>query len=298
MTALTNERRAYVMAAVAVLMWSTAATAFKLTLAELPIATLVLIATLSSALVLTLAVSLAGDLAHLIPTLRRHWRGTLIRGALNPAIYYPMVLGAYARLPAQIAQPINYTWAIVLTILAAIVLRQRITRHDYGAAAVCYLGVLVIATQGSLNDAAFADAAGFGLALASTVIWAVYWLLDMCDTRSPTVGMCLNFWVALPPLTLWCALVPGAFVLTPAGVAGAVYIGLFEMGLAFLAWSTALRLAPNSSLVANLIFLSPFVSLQLIALILEESIHVTTWAGLGLIIAGLLWQQWHKQTVV
>jgi drug/metabolite transporter (DMT)-like permease len=110
--------------------------------------------------------------------------------------------------------------------------------------------------------------------------------------------MCLNFWVVLPPLTLWCALVPGAFLLTPAGVVGAVYIGLFEMGLAFLAWSTALRLAPNSSLVANLIFLSPFVSLQLIAFILEESIHVTTWAGLGLIIAGLLWQQCHKQTVV
>lgn len=289
-----NEHRAYLMAAAAVLMWSTVATAFKLTLAELPIATLVLIATTTSALVLLVAVTIRGELALLRPTLRGHWRGTLLRGALNPALYYPVLLGAYDRLPAQLAQPINYTWAIVLTVLAAIVLRQRITRHDYAAGIACYAGVIVIATQGQLDGGAFADVAGIGLALVSTLIWAVYWLLDMRDERPPTVGMCLNFLVAIPPLAVWCALVPGAFGMTPAGVAGAVYIGFFEMGLAFLAWSAALRLAPNSSWVANLIFLSPFISLQLIALVLGEMIHATTWGGLCLIVAGLLWQQWHK----
>ena len=291
---MSDEHRAYLMAAAAVLMWSTVATAFKLTLAELPIATLVLVATMTSALVLTGAVAIRGELALLRPTLRDHWRGTLVRGALNPAIYYPVLLAAYDRLPAQLAQPINYTWAIVLTILSAVVLGQRITRHDYAAAFVCYAGVLIIATGGSA-DRIFADTVGLAFALISTVIWAVYWLLDMRDARTPTVGMCLNFIVAIPFLALWCALVPGAFGFSLAGLGGAIYIGLFEMGLAFLAWSAALRLAPNSSWVANLIFLSPFVSLQLIALVLGETIHATTWAGLCLIVAGLLWQQWHKK---
>ena len=292
---MSSERLAYVYAGIAVLMWSTVATAFKLTLAELPIATLVLIACATSALALLGFVLVKGEFGLLVDTWRAAPRATLLRGSLNPALYYPVLLAAYDRLPAQLAQPINYTWAIVLTILAAVVLGQRITRHDYAAAATCYLGVLLIATQGDLTGASFADGLGIALALASTLVWATFWLLDMRDQRPARVGMCLNFLVAVPPLALWCALVPGAFAWSWVGVGGAVYIGLFEMSLAFLAWSAALRLSPNSSWVSNLIFLSPFISLQLIALVLGESIHATTWAGLGCIIVGLVWQQWCKQ---
>ncbi|MDA0339564.1 MAG: EamA family transporter, partial [Proteobacteria bacterium] len=66
---------------------------------------------------------------------------------------------------------------------------------------------------------------------------------------------------------------------------------LFEMGLAFLFWSQALRLAENTSRVSNLIFLSPFISLIFIHEILGEPIHVTTYAGLGVIVTGLCLQR-------
>tara|TARA_B100000676_G_scaffold221569_1_gene218631 strand:+ start:601 stop:1488 length:888 start_codon:yes stop_codon:yes gene_type:complete len=292
---MSSERAAYLYAGAAVLMWSTVATAFKLTLAELPIPSLVLIASATSALVLFVAVVIRGELPALALTLRTAWGATLLRAALNPALYYPILLGAYARLPAQVAQPINYTWAIVLTVLSAVVLRQKITRHDYIAAVACYLGVLLIATAGDVSGASFADGIGLALVLVSTVIWATFWLLDMRDERPALIGMCLNFAVALPLLGAWCAFVPGAFAWSWQGAVGAVYIGLFEMSLAFLAWSAALRLSPNSSWVSNMIFLSPFISLQLIAVVLGESIHATTWSGLGFIVAGLSWQQWHKR---
>lgn len=291
---MTPQAKAYIYALTAILMWSTVATAFKLTLAELDILSLILGASITSTLVLGGALVVRGELAAAVQVAQRYWLRSTLSGAVNPAIYYLVLLSAYDRLPAQLAQPINYTWAIILTLLSALVLRQPITRHDFIAAAVCYAGVICIVSQGGDANAQV-DLTGITLALASTIIWALYWLANMRDPRPPAIAMFLNFSFALPLLA--CAWWAFADVrVSWAGFAGAAYIGVFEMGLAFLAWSAALRLSSNSSWISNLIFLSPFISLGLISLILGERIYPTTYAGLGLIVGGLLYQQWRKAT--
>ena len=45
---------------------------------------------------------------------------------LNPFLYYLVLFRAYDLLPAQEAQPLNYTWPIVLVLLSAIMLHQRL----------------------------------------------------------------------------------------------------------------------------------------------------------------------------
>ena len=53
--------------------------------------------------------------------LRRYSGAALVRAAalgfLNPFLYYVVLFKAYDLLPAQEAQPLNYTWAITLAIL-------------------------------------------------------------------------------------------------------------------------------------------------------------------------------------
>ena len=61
-----------------------------------------------------------------------------------------------------------------------------------------------------------------------------------------------------------------------------------EMGITFLVWDRALKLAENTARVANLIYLTPFLSLLLIGGVLSEKIMVSTVAGLILIVAGIL----------
>jgi drug/metabolite transporter (DMT)-like permease len=75
------------------------------------------------------------------------------------------------------------------------------------------------------------------------------------------------------------------------GLAGGVYVGLFEMGLAFVLWLQAMKHAENTARIANLIFIAPFLSLLLISTLLDEAILLSTIIGLVLIIAGLLIQQ-------
>ena len=62
------------------------------------------------------------------------------------------------------------------------------------------------------------------------------------------------------------------------------------MGVTFVCWLMALRLAANTAQVGYLIFISPFLSLVFISLLVGEVIRVTTMAGLGLIVAGLVVQ--------
>ena len=65
---------------------------------------------------------------------------------LNPVLYYLVLFEAYDRLPAQIAQPLNYTWAIVLALLAVPVLGQRLTLRMGLGIFIGYLGVVVLLT--------------------------------------------------------------------------------------------------------------------------------------------------------
>jgi drug/metabolite transporter (DMT)-like permease len=71
-----------------------------------------------------------------------------------------------------------------------------------------------------------------------------------------------------------------------------VYIGLFEMGLTFLLWLTALQGAKNAGRLGHLVYLTPFLSLLFLHLIIGEPILPATFVGLAMIVGSLLWRAW------
>ncbi len=288
---LNSDRRALYYGLCAVLLWSTVATAFKLALRELDVWQLVAYSVCFSCLVLFAILWRQGRLA-LLP---RYARETpvyfLLMGLVNPVAYYLVLLRAYDLLPAQQAQAINYTWAITLALLAVPLLGHRLNRRDALALLLGYGGVLVIATRGQVLQLEFDSLEGVALALLSTLVWATYWLVSTRNRRDPVACLCLNFAVAAPVALALCALFSSLAVPGWRALAGAAYVGLFEMGLTFALWSTALRLSSGVSRIGNLIFLSPLVSLVFIATILGEPIHPATLVGLALIIPAVLLQQ-------
>ena len=205
--------------------------------------------------------------------------------------YYLILFKAYDLLPAQQAQPLNYTWAIVLSLLAVPLLKQTIRRRQWLALIISYAGVLVISTEGNLLDLHFTSPVGVVLALTSTVIWALYWIFNTRDRRDPVVALFVNFLFCFP-FVLGYYLLTSDLRLPPwQGLVGAAYIGLLEMGACFVFWLMAMRLTDNTARLSNLIFLSPFLSLIFIHYLLGEKILISTFVGLILIIAGLLCQR-------
>lgn len=284
-----DQRRATLLGLVTVLLWSTVATAFKLSLRHLsPVALLAWSATVSLLVLAGVVTARRGWTA-----LRRAPRRDLLLaaglGVVNPCLYYLILFEAYDRLPAQVAQPLNYTWALTLTWLSVPLLGQRPRARDLLAGLVCYAGVAVISTGGDLRDWQSVDPAGVALALGSTLLWALYWLGNARSRLEPASGLLVNFAVGAPLVLLygWARRDLGA---DGPGLLGALYVGVVEMGVTFVIWLTALKLAENTSRVANLIFLSPFLSLVFIQFVLGEAVRPATLGGLALIVGGLAWQ--------
>lgn len=288
---MTNQKQAMLYGLATVLLWSTVATAFKLALRELAPVEMLLIACTSSVLVIGIILMIQGRWHQVFSLSRRQYAQSFGMGLINPCLYYFVLFGAFDRLPAQEAQPLNYTWALVLAYLSVPFLGQRLRKTDILAGLVCYAGVVVIATRGAVTSLTFSDPLGVSLAIGSTVIWASYWILATRDTRDPVVGLFLNFLFGLPVIALICGLTEGFNLPGPGTFAAAVYVGVFEMGVAFVLWSYAMKKAENTSRVSNLIFISPFLSLVFIYFILGEQILPSTYIGLVLIVAGLWLQQ-------
>ncbi|MCE9665871.1 DMT family transporter [Halomonas sp. M5N1S17] len=289
-----RDRQAILFGLGAVALWSTVATAFKIALAYMSPLELIWLASLVSWALIGVLMVRQGRLGQ---ALSQGWRTAAWAGLMNPVAYYLLLFGAYDRLPGQEAMALNYTWALAMAFLAVPILGQRLTRIDILAGLIAYAGVWVIATRGAVFDVAFADPLGVGMALASTLLWALYWLLNARDHRPPLVAQWQNFTVALPVLTLLMLIGPGFSWLGWKGLAAGVYVGLFEMGVAFVLWQLAVHRVSRTARVSNLIFLSPPVSLLLLFLVVGEPILPSTLVGLVLILGGLGLQQWQKSPV-
>lgn len=290
-----QERKALLYGLSAVLLWSTVATAFKLSLRYLSPIELLLYSGAFSTLLLGAILLFRGKLHLVLQCTRQEYMLSIGLGLLSPFCYYLLLLKAYDLLPAQQAQPLNYTWAITLSLLAVPLLGQKIAWQQWLALAISYTGVVVISTEGQPFSLQVTSVTGVALALISTIVWALYWIYNTRDKRDPVVGLFINFLCGFPFVCAYWLLTSELRLPPVEGLLGAAYVGTFEMGACFVLWLMAMKKTQNTARLSNLIFLSPFLSLIFIHYFVGEEILPATFVGLMLIVAGLLCQQSAKQ---
>jgi drug/metabolite transporter (DMT)-like permease len=338
---MTKQNKAYSYALAAVLFWSTSASAFKITLRSVDYISLLFYSSLVSMLVLLGVMLSRGNLRALgrvlcageetadataeseetAPAASYCGRRVLnpifrsvIGGLLNPFLYYMILFKAYSLLPAQEALPLNYTWPVVIALLAVPLLGDKITARSIVALLISFAGVVVIGSRGEVWRLRFANPLGDALAVGSAFVWAVFWLMNVKDKREPVVKLFLNFIFGFVFLTATIIILSrtgwsishgqpagtasGASVslafpprIEWQGFLGCAYIGFFEMGFTFVLWLKALGLTETTAKVSNLIFLSPFVSLIFIRFVVGEAILPSSIVGLCLVIGGVLLQR-------
>jgi drug/metabolite transporter (DMT)-like permease len=284
-------RKSYIYAGIAILFWATVPTAFKISLAELGVLTMLTLASITSALALFVILLATGKLQLISKSSGKELLGSALLGFINPFLYYLILLKAYTLLPAQVAQPLNMIWPIIIVFISVPILGQKIEKKSYIALLISFLGVCIISGRGRLFDFGDTDLTGVFLASGSSVFWAFYFILNVRDKRDEAIKLFLNF--LFGSIYLLAAMtVTGSWHLTIGlrGAIGAVYVGMFEMGVTFYFWLRALSLAASTDKVSNLVYIAPFISLVLVHFILGEPVYYTTPAGLLLITAGILIQ--------
>lgn len=289
---MTEQKKAYVLVTIVILLWSTVASAFKIALRYLDFSQLVLYAVIVSVLTFFVILVLQGKLPLLTKCTGREYSHSLILGILNPFLYYLVLLKAYSLLPAQQAVALNYTWAIQLVILSIPLLGQKIKMKSVVAVVIGYCGVLIIATRGDLTTLRVFDPFGVFLALASATIWALFWIYNIKDRREAVVKLFLNFAFGLLFIAAYMLFFGDLTLPSLAGFLAAAYVGLFEMGITFVLWLKALHLSKTTAQVSNFVYLTPFLALVFIRIAVGETILGSTMIGLVLIVAGIVLQRY------
>ena len=286
------QRHAYTYAATAVLFWATVASAFKITLRYIDFLQLLFFSSIVSTIVLFIILCVQRKQDLLKQYSKEDYIRSVLLGFLNPFLYYVVLFKAYSLLPAQEAQPLNWTWPIMLAVLSIPLLKQRMTLRSILALIISFGGVLIISTHGDILGFRFTNLLGVLLALGSSIIWALFWIYNVRDRRDEVVKLFLNF--------LFGSVFAVIFVLSASkmkiphlyGLIGAMYVGLFEMGITFVVWLKALKLSKTTAQVSNLIYAAPFLSLIVIHFAVGEKILLSSIVGLVFIIAGIVIQQY------
>ena len=287
-----DNSKALIYGGIAVVSWSTVATMFKMALKYFSHFEMLLIASFTALFIFCIAMTILKkwkDLKSLPP---KQWGWFALVGLLNPVAYYLVLFKSYALLPAQVAQPINYAWPIVLLVLLAIIARQSIPKLKYIGMGLSLGGVALISLGSGGISGQSLPVAGLLLAFLSAFLWASYWIVNNQNKKvDGIVALFLSFLFGSIYLLIG-ALFVGVNLNSVPGILSSIYVGAFEMGIPFIFFGLAIRKTNNPALVNQMCYLSPFISLFLIHMILGEQIYTTTYLGLFLIVFGIVFNEY------
>jgi drug/metabolite transporter (DMT)-like permease len=292
-----DQKSAILWALLAVLLWSTVASAFKVALQGLSPFQLIFIASIVSLLFFLLVICVQGKFSLLMQNSRKAIALSAGQGLLNPFLYYLVLFKAYDLNPAQVTQALNMVWPVTLALLSAPLLGQKIGWRNLWGILLSFAGVVFIASQGSIAGFYKTNITGAILALGSSILWSLYWIFSVKDKREKLVVLFWNFFFGIIYLSFFGMMDAGAnfqFQLNTSFFV-AVYIGFIELGITYLVWMKALEKSENNAVTGNFIFLTPFLSLVFINFILHEMIYLTTFIGLSFIVLGIFVQQIKKK---
>ena len=289
---MTQDNKAIVYAAIAVLSWSTVASAFKIALRYLSSFELLLVASCTAFFIFLFTLLARNKWKEVKNLSASQWRWFALLGLLNPVTYYLVLFRAYDLLPAQVAQPVNYSWPILLLILLSLFAGQSIPKIKYVGMLLSLGGVVLISAGTGLSDKLEFSVTGFLLAFLSAFLWAGYWMVSNKRKEvDAIIALTVTFFFGSAYLliaSLWMEPV----VLPIQALLSGMYVGAFEIGIPFVCFGMAIQLTSNATLVNQMCYLSPFLSLFLIHLVLGEQIVWTTYAGLLLIVVGIIFNQY------
>lgn len=220
--------------------------------------------------------------ARALPTGAWWWR-SLVLGTLNiGAFLYLLYVAAYL-LPGGVAALVLSVQPVIVMLLAALLLGDRLRLAHLLACLLGAIGVglLIVGPEAALNPLGVLAGLAAAVSMGSGIVLAKRWgrpagvsLLGVTGWQLTAGGL-----VLLPPTLLFEGL-PAS--LTPTNLAGFAYLGLIGALLTYVLWFRGLERLPALA-VSFLSFASPLTATLLGFLVLNETLTLVQ--GLGALAA-------------
>jgi len=176
----------------------------------------------------------------------------------------------------------------MFVLLSIPLLKQTISFRSLLAIIICFMGVIIISTRGAIREIHLTNSGGTILVLSAALVWALFWIYNVRDKRDEVIKLFHYFLFGFFYIAVVTIMRGGTALPESRALLGAVYIGLFEMGVTFILWSKALKLSETTVQVSKFVYLVPFGSLLFIRFIVGEKIFPSTVFGILFIIAGII----------
>lgn len=286
----------YAYVSLSVLLWASTAAVAKLLLQDISNIQLTFYSFIFSILGLLTIVVAQGKLKLLKEYKAKDYVRMAFMGTLGCYFYYIFLFGALMYAPAQEAFIVNYLWPMMVVIFAILVLKEKLTLKKMLGLVLSFIGVYVVATKGELLSFTFANAKGDILATLGAVSYGLFSVLGKKHKYETFTSMllyyCFGFVLVLITVFAFSS-IPKVSLVQLAGLA---WLGIMTNALAFVFWFKALEHGDTAKM-ANIVFLTPFLSLVYIYFLVDEPILMSSIIGLAFIVLGIAIQESRRQKI-
>ncbi len=284
-----KKNKSYFYLALCILLWASIPVASKKMLVELNNIQILFYSTILSFLALGVILLIEKKIVVMRNYSLRDYFTMSFLGFLGTYLFYILLYGAFALIPASEGYILNFTWPILVLILAFILLKEKITVKKIIAILISFFGIVVIVTKGRIFSLSLSNMQGDLLALSASFVFAFFSVLGKKYNYDKTISTFIYFASGLVFITL-TTLFFSSIKLPSANVwLWLLYNGILVNGVSYIFWFKALEHG-DTHVISNTLYLTPFLSLIYISIFLNEKILLSSIIGLIIIVSGIIVQ--------
>ena len=281
---------AHVKALLAAVIWGASFVATKAAVGEISPVTLIFLRFGIGVVVMAFAVWRLGIFAKIS---RRDWLLLALLGAIGIPIHQGLQANGLVVTAAT-----SVAWLVALTPVFTALLAWLFLSESFGVTktlglVIAFLGAVLVITKGSFTAdlLRLPSTTGDFLALASALNWAIFTVISkpVLKRLHPTLMVALVMvigWVFVLPFLANAQGWNELSRLTASGWLAVAFLGVFCSGIAYIFWYDALARI-DASQVSAFIYLEPFVTVVVAAVVLSEAFTWITFVGGLTILVGV-----------
>lgn len=285
-------KKPYILAAIAIFIWSTAPVISKNLLGSFSSMQIVCISALFASIFL-IVLNIANKKIKILKTYRlKDFITTILIGLPGTFLYYLFLYFGTDKMLASQAFIINYLWPIMSIVFACIILKEKMTAKGIIAIAMSFLGVIIVTGENLLHFDKNTILGAF-FCIMGAVSYGSFTALNKRFTYDKAVSMMLSYSTTFIITAIITLFTENNFMITPLQLLGFGWNGIFSYAVGTTCWAMALDIGSTNK-ISNLAYITPFLALVWTAIFLGEPIELTSILGLVVIVAGILLQLNHK----
>lgn len=282
-------KKNYTFALITILIWASMATMVKVLLAEIPNLQALAVSGVFAFIFLLLINLKTGKLKELKQYRAKDFGSMAGLGFLGLFLYSALYYYGIGQLGAQEACILNYLWPMMIVLFSCLILKERVTVLKCVAMVCSFLGIVIL-SLGKSEAVGGNTTVGMAACIVAAACYGLFSVLNKKKDYDQNITM-MVIWFTVAV----CSFAVGPFMEEWVPIHGVQWLGIVWLGVmtdavAYLLWALALKGAEDTAKIANLAYLTPFLSVVISALVLKERIKPQALVALILIVGGIMLQ--------